>query len=690
MYTPRRFCFALLCGLLISAMTGIAYAQPGALAIQGPDQIEAPSFSEAARVFSYSLAGEAAPSSGVRWGVTDAPGVSLDEKGTLTLSSGVSHESLTIVAEWDGMEAPLSKTVTVSESQMVTALLVDGPDTLRLSPLQAGTACFAVLALDQDQRAIPSAPVSWRVKGPKGVSITRDGVVTVPAGLTEGSVVVTVSCGELSDQKTLTLAKDEAAAHAVVLSGPSYLIAPAQEGESVSGALEATVLDQYGNVLPGANVQWSIEPLAGCSIGQDGVLMVEKGAAEGFVTVVAKAGGQSGRWQTQIIGETPVAVDCEPLAGDQNVVIPGEGAATAAYTATMVDQYGQVVLGGVRWSVSGPSGVSMDASTGVLTVESTVSPTTVTVTASSGMTSASKNVALTSLPLIKSFSIEGSHHAVSGQEAQYTAVLVDLNGRAMQSAAVEWTLSGGEESARVTGHGLSCTVVPAQEGAYTLTAAYSNSSATFDIVASEAAPALSGIRLAGPAAIMAPDSGEVSFPYSATGSDQYGDDQDISAATWTLEGKDGVSLNGQGGSASLTVQSGAAPATVTLTATVGDVTGSIKVDILPPEAPAKQEPAADPASTEPTLEPEADAPATTEAKSDQEPAATPVQEPPAEPQEEPKQPEKAVPAEKTTKEPEHIPAALNEIEIESAETPLGVSLPWYRQVLNWFGRLFGG
>ena len=79
---------------------------------------------------------------------------------------------------------------------------------------------------------------------------------------------------------------------------------------------------------------------------------------------------------------TDVATSVE-VSGEPTITIPaGDTANTATYTASVLYQFGDVMDGQtVTFSVSSATGVSINSSTGVLSVEKTASAGDVTVTA---------------------------------------------------------------------------------------------------------------------------------------------------------------------------------------------------------------------------------------------------------------------------------------------------------------------
>lgn len=97
-----------------------------------------------------------------------------------------------------------------------------------------------------------------------------------------------------------------------------------------------------------------------------------------------------------IAGTVTDVVTSVEVSGESTITIPtGDTANTATYTASVLSQYGDVMDGQtVTFSVSSATGVSINSSTGVLSVEKTASAGDVTVTATSSGKSGTFTVTL--------------------------------------------------------------------------------------------------------------------------------------------------------------------------------------------------------------------------------------------------------------------------------------------------------
>ena len=85
------------------------------------------------------------------------------------------------------------------------------------------------------------------------------------------------------------------------------------------------------------------------------------------------------------------------VSGTSEITIPsGDTATTKTYTATVLSQYGDAMADqSITWSIPETTGVSINSSTGVLSVGKTASAGKVTVTATCGSKTGSFEVTLT-------------------------------------------------------------------------------------------------------------------------------------------------------------------------------------------------------------------------------------------------------------------------------------------------------
>ena len=303
-----------------------------------------------------------------------------------------------------------------------------------------------------------------------GVSVSK-GVVTIAPEAAAGSVTIKAEKDGQSKTHSITLSKASAELKSMTISGadgvavPPAASSPKVENYAVSGE------DQFGAPCAPTAVAWSIEGTpTGVSIGtSDGKLSVESNAATGSVTIKAVSGSIFAT-KTVSITKAASAVDTVTIGGGvSSLTVPAMDTlgtvkkvdATAAFTATLKDQYGADISGTVTWSVSGNSGVTIDSASGLLTISSsaTDAPVTVTATAENGKTGTAA-VTITKAPSAATFvQVKKGGTVVttdtiiiptSGSAATtvtYTAEVYDQYGTKMTSESVNWSIEAGATGA---------------------------------------------------------------------------------------------------------------------------------------------------------------------------------------------------------------------------------------------------
>lgn len=184
-------------------------------------------------------------------------------------------------------------------------------------------------------------------------------------------------------------------ATSVSVSGESNILIPTGD-TSVTKTYTAEVLSQFGDVMEGQSITYSVTSATGVSINSStGVLTIGKTASEGDITVTATSGGKSG---TTIVSLEAQVVTSVAVSGDASVTIPsGDTANTETYTATVKNQYGDTMSDqSITWSIPETTGVTIGSSTGILTVAKTASAGKVVVTATCGTKTGTIEVTLAS------------------------------------------------------------------------------------------------------------------------------------------------------------------------------------------------------------------------------------------------------------------------------------------------------
>jgi hypothetical protein len=156
----------------------------------------------------------------------------------------------------------------------------------------------------------------------------------------------------------------------------------------------------------------------------------------------------------QVVEPDPAVVTSIHIIGAESITIPTSGSTTANYTATVMDQYGyQMTDETLTWSlVSSIGGVTVDSSTGVVTVNETaevgsfdlmaISDTDSSVTASKFITLEEEQVVA---PEVTSIEITGENSITipssDSTTSAYTAIVKDQDGLEMENETVTWSLA---------------------------------------------------------------------------------------------------------------------------------------------------------------------------------------------------------------------------------------------------------
>ena len=246
-----------------------------------------------------------------------------------------------------------------------------------------------------------------------GVSVSK-GVVTIAPEAAAGSVIIKAAYNGKESSHTINLNKAPATLTKLTISGDGSIhitnSTPVEKTYTVSGE------DQYGESISTGSITWGIDGTTaptGVSIGtSDGKLKVENTVSVDSVTIKATSGAI---FATKTVSITKAASAVETVTiggGVPSLDVPRRDtlgaekkvAATAAFTATLQDQYGAPIPGTVTWSVSGNSGVTIDSTSGLLTISSSATDAAVIVTATAeNSKKGTANVTITKAPSAATF-----------------------------------------------------------------------------------------------------------------------------------------------------------------------------------------------------------------------------------------------------------------------------------------------
>ena len=293
--------------------------------------------------------------------------------------------------EWDGSKVTGTPTQVGTNSVSLTANA--GGET---KDLDITFTVYNVIVNGTEQtifshgNSVSSAAVSQTVSGNAGdLSVTwavTEG--TLPAGFSidPATGVISGSSTELQETTVTVTGTDSAGSEqtasfqVTIRSEPALEISGGNTVTTYPGAVDKTV--QLSATQGTSAVTWSVSQAAGVSISQSGLLTVTDDATAGAITVTAKtAYGQTATYQVTV--STEGVID---ISGSASVSAIAGQPMESAYT---------VAVSGATWSVDTenvPAGttVSIDASTGILTLSGSA-PTeaftvTISVTTASGQT----------------------------------------------------------------------------------------------------------------------------------------------------------------------------------------------------------------------------------------------------------------------------------------------------------------
>lgn len=244
------------------------------------------------------------------------------------------------------------------------------------------------------------------------------GVLTVEAGAQPATVKVWLEYGNVqSNEVTVNVVKAPSEVASVEITNNVTEENVPLKGQQSIRDYKAEVKDQYGTVLTGKTVTWSIEGTApnGVTIDEDsGKVTILPAAAKNTFdennqltfTVKATCEGKSAIKVVTLKRVTSVAQSLAISGGQDAVAVPTGADEKVTFSAVITDQYGEEIpLGddGVTWSVSSKVGVSIDK--GVLKIENGAATfnngfdetwkTTVTIQAECGIHKQTKTVTLT-------------------------------------------------------------------------------------------------------------------------------------------------------------------------------------------------------------------------------------------------------------------------------------------------------
>lgn len=426
----------------------------------------------------------------VAWSVSPADaGVSIDAAaGVITVANNAKAGNYTITAApKDGKvqgEAQSATLTVVRETAVATTITIlrrgNGDVAIPGVNGKAAEVVFSYMVKDQygdsfsansDSRTWESDSTDSHIKTSWGPDC---GVLTIEAGAQPAPVKVWLEYGKVkSNEVTVNVVKAPSEVASVEITNNVTEENVPLKGGQFTRDYKAEVKDQYGTVLTGKTVTWSIEETAlnGVTIDENsGQVTILPAAAKNTFdnnneltfTVKATCEGKSATKVVTLKREPSTVASASVEGGASVAFIPvGDKDVTTEFYAMGTDQYGQPMgdrLSGVEWSISPDvNGVSIDKSTGVVTVTKNAKiaiadSQVFTVTATHGEVRGTKTITVkraesvaTSLtvalkdPQQSTVEVPGSDNT-AGVDIWFTATVKDQYGADMPDTGVTWSL----------------------------------------------------------------------------------------------------------------------------------------------------------------------------------------------------------------------------------------------------------
>ena len=317
--------------------------------------------------------------------------------------------------------------------------------------------------------------------------------------------------------------------------------------------LTASVLDQNGQPIAGANVSWSSSSTAVATVTSQGLVTA---VMNGTAQITARAGNASAS-VTVTVAQSAVRITISPPSATLMAI-----AETVQLTAAVLDQNGQPVEGAVvTWS-SSDEAVATVSPQGLVTA---VMNGAAQITARAGNVSTSIDV--TVMQEAGSIVIEPEEATLMAiaETVQLTAAVLDQNGQPVEGAVVTWS-SSDEAVATVSPQGL---VTAVMNGAAQITARAGNVSTSIDVTVMQEAGSI----------VIEPEEATLmaiaeTVQLTAAVLDQNGQPVEGAVVTWSSSDEAVATVSPQG--LVTAVMNGAAQ----ITARAGNVSTSIDVTVM--------------------------------------------------------------------------------------------------------------
>ncbi|QUI23939.1 DUF4073 domain-containing protein [Vallitalea pronyensis] len=531
----------------------------------------------------------------VTWSLKEAvEGASIDANGQATITNKAPGTEFTIIATSGSVTD--SKLVNLKKAPaIVTSVVVNGlaEVTVPIEVDSPTTSTYTAEVKDQYGNIMTGEEVNWSLqKAVEGVSIDANGQVTVTNKAPDTDFTIIATSGSVTDSKLVSLNKAPAMVSSVTINGLDEITVPTEVGSPTNVTYVAVIKDQYGNIITGEEINWSLQKVVeGVSIDNTGKVTLTNKAPGTELTVIATSGSVTDSKVVNLKKATAMVASVT-VNGLDEITVPTEidSPSNVTYTAIIKDQYGNIMIEEVTWSLKeAVEGVSIDAN-GQVTVTNKAPGTEFTIIATSGSKTGSKSVNLNKAPaIITSVVVNGLAEITvpievdSPTTSTYTAEMKDQYGNIM-TEEVTWSLKEAVEGVSIDTNGQVTLTNKAPGTEFTVIA--TSGSVTYSKLVSlkKASAIVTSVTVDGLDEITVPT--ELSSPttvtYTAEVKDQYGNIMIGQKATWSLkESVEGVSIDATG---QVTVTNKAPGTQFTIIATSGSITDSKLVNLK--KAPA--------------------------------------------------------------------------------------------------------
>ena len=291
--------------------------------------------------------------------------VNIEADGKLTVTNKAADGTVEVKAAYNGMTATETVTIT-KDTPAASAIVATAPTegtniaVPTSSTTTSGNCGYKVY--DQYGAEMTGIGATWKMEPATvtGVTLISTGGIAVNNAAKTGTVKLYATSGALESNKiTFNIAREASVATSLTIEGSAdnVTVPTVTEPGTTScayAAYTAKVKDQYGEVMDGQTIAWSVTDNPGVTI-NNGQLTVTNAATAGSVTITAKSGNLTATKPVTIHkdaakvsivritaqgGETPVTtIIC---TGSQRLEY---------YTATVYDQYGNEKQDDVTWSL---------------------------------------------------------------------------------------------------------------------------------------------------------------------------------------------------------------------------------------------------------------------------------------------------------------------------------------------------